>query len=163
MSEAAPLRYTVQWEPLDAIISPELVQLLVDNYAEIETDQDAVPLDPDMTHAYFLEETGVLRIMTLRWGAELVGYNAFYVTPSIHSRVSSIAINDVLYVKPKHRSRGGLILLRTAEKALKAAGVVRVHYNTKVHAEVGRRGHKTGDLLAKLGYRHDEQCYSKLL
>lgn len=165
MSETLPLhgRYTVQWETLDDIMDTQLVTLLVENYAEIETDQDVIPLDPDMGRAYALEEMGVLRIMTLRWRGVIVGYNAFHVTPHMHSRAVSIAVNDVLFVHPHHRARGGLLLLRVAERALKAVGVARIHYATKVHAEIGRRGHKTGDLLAKLGYRHDEESYSKLL
>ena len=163
--EAAPKarRYTVQWEPLDAILDSHLVSLLVENYGEIETDQDIIPLDPDWSRAYALEEMGVLRILTARCDGALVGYNAFHVMPHIHSRSTSIAVNDVLYVEPAHRARIGFVLLRTAERALKAAGVVRIHYGTKVHATVGRRGHKTGDVLAKLGYRHDEELYSKLL
>lgn len=165
MIEAAPTarRYTVQWEPLDAILDNKLVTLLVENYAEIETDQELIPLDPDWPRAYALEEMGVLRIMTLRFNDELVGYNAFHVMPHIHSKTTSIAVSDVIYVAPEHRARGGLILLRTAERALKAAGVVRLHYSTKVHAVVGRAGHKTGDILSKLGYRLDEESYSKLL
>jgi GNAT superfamily N-acetyltransferase len=165
VSEAAPTapRYTIQWEPLDAILDDKLIALLVENYAEIETDHDVVELDPDWARAYALEEMGVLRILTLRCDDELVGYNAFHVMPHIHAQSTSMAVNDVLYVKPEHRGRAGLQLIRVAERALKAAGVVRVHYSTKVHATVGRRGHKTGDVLAKLGYRHDEQSYSKLL
>lgn len=164
MKEAAPIRrYTIAWEPLDAALEPGAVKTLVDNWSEIETDQDKFEFDVDWERLYALEDMGVLRMMVLRCNNEIVGYNAFHVMPHIHARQSQVAVNDVLFVQPAHRARAGLLFIRTAERALKAAGVVRIHYSTKVHAAVGRAGHKTGDLLLKLGYRHDENMYSKLL
>lgn len=155
--------YSINWEPLRQIVASGVEDLIAGHWEEVEHDREKIALAPDWEKAFILERLGCLKVLGLRCDGALVGYNAFSISPHIHSRFALHAINDVLYVAPEHRGSAGVRLIRTAERKLKELGVVRVVYATKPTAKVGRTGTTTGDILAKMGYRLYEEVYSRLL
>lgn len=138
-------------------------ELMVRHWEEVEHDKEEITLAPDWERAYDLERLGWYFILAAHLDGSLIGYNIFTVCPHIHYRNSVHAFNSALYVCPEHRGRAGVRLIREAERRLKVMGAVRVHYAAKVGVKVGRRGSTTGDVLAKMGYRHYEDMYSRLL
>ena len=155
---------TLDWEPLRRLLDEGVEELLARHWEEVAVDHDIIPLAPDWDRAFALQAAGVLRTAALRRNGRLIGYNAFHVLQPLHYRLTTHAINDVLYVDPDERGTAGLRLLRGTEQMLRELGVVKVVYHTKLHVAIGAaRRNTVGDMLARLGYRLDEEIYTLLL
>ena len=155
----------IAFEPLSNLLADGLEEMLYDHWQEVGIDHDAVPLAPDWDHYRELEKQGILRIVTMREFDELIGYNFFFVNRHLHYRHTLHAVNDVIWLKPeKRKGLAGVRLLKDSEKMLRATGVVKIIYHIKPHVLLGVRQTGTvGNLLLHLGYRHAEECYSKIL
>ena len=79
-------------------------------------------LDIDINSYYECEESGSLKVYTVRDESNLVGYCAFFLYDHTHHRALKVAQQDVLYVDPRYR-RCGLKLLRYTEERLKKESV----------------------------------------
>lgn len=154
------------WETLDAALADGLADLVALHWEEAATDKDAFPMAPDWPGYRATERAGALKILTFRRGAALLGYNIFFVQPTLHHRNSLWAINDLIYLDPDHR-RGlaGARLIREAEARLRLLGVKKIAYASKPHVHLGhgKVGATLGDLLVKLGYKHAESIFDKVL
>lgn len=154
---------TLAWEPLQRLLDDGVEDMLVTHWQEVGVDHALIPLDPDWPRAFALQEQGVLHTAALRRDGKLVGYNAFHVHAHIHYRSTSFAVNDVIFVDPHERGTAGIKLIRGVEPMLRALGVVKLLYHTKMHVKVGHSAGTVGDILSRLGYRLDEKIYSLLL
>lgn len=148
----------VEWEPVSRLLDDGAEDLIYRHWRETSIDHEDVPLDPDWSRVFSLERAGNLRVAALRRRGALIGYAVFTSAPHFHFRSSVYATCNAIYVLPEHRGyAAGRLLLRT-EALLRDLGVAKV-----VHQAPVLRGKKMGALLARLGYKHTEDFYCKLL
>ena len=99
-------------------------KLLQDNNQE--TDLFNLALDVDEGLYEELEDTGWLKVYTMRKGSELVGYCVFMLFYNMHHRTSLQAKQDVLYINKGNRGRC-LPFLTYCDGELKELGVEFIH------------------------------------
>jgi len=149
---------------LEEALAAGLEDLLVLHWEEVAQDHRDAPLAPDWPKYRHLARAGVLTVFGAWRGVRLVGYNVFFVQPTLHHANTLWALNDLLYLEPEERlGSAGIRLVSFAETELAKRGVKKVLYQPNIIAHFGRgkaRG-TVGDLLAKLGYRHVENVYAK--
>ena len=134
----------------------EFMQVLPRHYEELCVTKE-FPFDPDWDHYKALASSGVLRTITVRNDAELIGYMAFFVRPNSHYKSCKTAYEDVYYLKPEYRKgRIGIKMFQYAENALKRIGVNRIIVHTKVHLDNSK-------LLEYMGYTFTDKLYTKVL
>ena len=127
---------TLQQERLTDIID-ELQPLITVHWAEVTG--DGPPLDPNWTAFRTLDADGIVRVLTVRSDAELVGYIIFILCPALHYRTVLLAHDDAFYLKPEHRKGTlGIRMFKEAEKMLAADGVDRIMYHEKHKAPMGK-------------------------
>lgn len=135
----------------------DIMPLYEKHWEEIALNQDKIKLNPDLEKYQTLNAMGILRIFTARDNGKLVGYFLVMVTPHIHYKDHSFAVNDIIYVHPD--CRGGTVayrLIRFVEKQLKADGVSVLIINMKIHSPFDR-------LLEGLQFSNTERLYSKYI
>ena len=147
----------VRWDNVGSCLADGVDAMLQADWAEVESDTDLIPYNPDWDRAFALERQGILKVLSARIGGKLIGLNSFMVMDYFHSKGVLHAFNDLIYVTPTHRGTAGVRLIRAAEPMLKALGVVRVFYAWKP------RRPEVGALLEKLGYHHFETIMLKAL
>ncbi len=134
----------------------ELEQIFPEHYEELCVTKD-FPLDPDYDAYRRLAQAGMLRCITCRMDADLIGYIVFTIQPHLHYRSCKTAFEDIYYVKKEfRRGRIGIKLFQYAERVLKEHGVNRIIMHTKIHLDNSR-------LFEYLGYKHTDKLYTKLL
>jgi GNAT superfamily N-acetyltransferase len=98
-----------------------------------------------------------MRVYTARDDGRLVGYNAFFMRPSIHYRGSLQASNDVIFLLPEYRKGGvGRGLIEYGDACLRNEGCQVVMHHVKVN-------HDWTPLLARMGYEKQDIICSKRL
>jgi len=161
-----PSDLTFAVETINDALRDGFEDLAAEHWAEVALDKDAVPLSPDWPKYRWLEKAGILKSITARRAGRLIGYDVFFVQPTLHYSTSTWAVNDILYLDPEERrGMAGARLILESEKLLREMGVQKVLYHTKLHVHLGHgkaRG-MVGDLLLKLGYKHVENVMAKLL
>ena len=131
--------------------------LLQKHWEEIALNKDFISLNPDWDAYEELEARGALRIFTARNDGRLIGYFAVLVRAHLHYVDHLFAFNDVLFLDSEYRGRFvGVRLMRFAEQCLKEDGVSVMVVNTKTHKPFD-------GILERLGFRHIENLYSKVL
>ncbi len=157
----------IGWLGMDEALQLGLADLIALHWDEVALDKLAVPLAVDWAKYRQLDRAGVLRGVGLKRRGKLVGYNVFFVQPTLHYSTSLWALNDVLYLDPdERRGMAGARLVKQAERLLAEVGVKKIIYHTKLHLRsLGRDPeHGTvGDLLSRLGYTHVENVYAKMI
>jgi GNAT superfamily N-acetyltransferase len=147
---------TYQQEFLDTV-EKDIKPLIEDHWEEIALNKSAIKLNPDWDAYHNLEDAGILKIFTARFGGKLIGYFVVLIRNHIHYKDHVFAANDVLFLKQEYRKGlTGAKLMRFAEKCLKEDGVSVLVVNTKRHKPFD-------GLLEWLGYSHVENVYSKYL
>ena len=137
----------------------ELMPLLQAHYHEVAHYPD-IPLDPNWGMYAKIAENGNLRIYTARIDGVLVGYEAFFLSPSMHYRSATYACEDVLFVEKNARgARIGIGLMQFAHESLKAAGVTVVMHHTK-----SKEGLNLAPLYRRVGgMEHVDDIWAKRL
>lgn len=131
--------------------------LLQKHWQEIATFLD-IPLDPDEARYQEAEDSGALRIYTMREGEMLIGYAVFVVCTNAHYSGSLQAVQDIVFVDPDYRRGGtGLKLLRYAERELRLEDVEVIYHHVKLAHP------RLGSLLERMGYSPNETIYAKRL
>jgi len=155
----------IAFEPLDDLLADGAEEMLFDHWQEVGLDHDEIPLAPDWNEYRAQEKMGRHRVIAMREFGELIGYNAFFINKSLNYRHTLLATNNVFWMKPeKRKGMAGVRLLRESETLLRTTGVVKIFYHIKLHVLLGaRKSGNVGDILLRLGYRHIEECYSKIL
>lgn len=147
------IRYEV--EDPSAFIE-ELKEIIPAHYDELCVTKD-FPLAPDYEAYGRLYVADMLRCITARDDAGLVGYAIFIVNPHLHYKTCRTAFEDIYFLKKEHRlGRTGIRLFQFAEEALRADGVNRIIMHTKIHMDNSR-------LFEYLGYKHTDKLYTKIL
>lgn len=118
--------------------------LLQNHYSEIAHFQD-IPLDPDYDQYIALEKMGIVRCYVARNNdGAMVGYAVYFVRNNLHYKSSLQSVQDVLYIDPAYRGRGGAFIIWCDEQ-LKAEGVQVNYHHVKV-------SHDFSPMLEKMGY-----------
>jgi GNAT superfamily N-acetyltransferase len=134
----------------------ELKQLYPEHYEELSVTK-SIPLEPNYEVYKNIEDAGILKVVTCRNDADLIGYILFIVTPHLHYKSCITAVEDIYFVRKDYRKgRTGIKLFQFAEKYLKEQGVHRVIFGTKVHLDNSK-------LFEYLGYTFFEKLYTKLI
>lgn len=130
-------------------------KLLFDHWEEIAHYQDiTINIDEDLYLE--AEKSGNLKVFTARNDElKLVGYAIFFIRRNAHYKDSIQATQDVLYVDPEYRGKGGAFIFWCEEK-LRSFGVQVVYHHVKVK-------HDWGKLLEQNGYDLIEKVYGKRL
>lgn len=158
MTDTVQANAVYRLESLSDHLWDELTPLLREHWGEVETERDFPP-DPDRDLFGKIEACGMLKVYTARVDARLVGYIAFFLSNSLHSREVLIAKDDALFVHKAYRTqRVGSELILFAVDHLRQLGA-RMVYITSKH----RAGANIGPLLWRLGFTHDEDVYAKRL
>lgn len=138
-----------RWEKF-AAIAREIIPLWHRHWAEIALDKERISLDPDFEQYYRLDTEGILRVLTVRVGGELVGYSFSLIGPHLHYRSTRTAHTEMFWLAPEYRSGWtGVRLLRLTRKGLKQLGVKLHTINIKLSFAGGR----VAKLLGRLGYK----------
>lgn len=138
-------------------IQKELELLLTDHWEDVAVNKDVIKLNPDWDAYHNLEDSGALKIFTVRVDEKLVGYFVVILRNHIHYKDHLYAFNDALFLKHEYRKGlTGAKLMKFAEKCLKDDQVSVLVVNTKRHKPFD-------GLLEWLGYSHVENVYSKYL
>lgn len=133
----------------------EIAPLLRLHFEEIAHFRD-IELSPDYERYQRLEDSGALRIYTVRLeSSKLIGYAVFLVSPNLHYKESLQAAQDVLFVHPHYRGQGGKFIL-WCDKQLEKEGVQLVTQHIKA-------AHDFGAMLMRLGYEKIDIIYGKRL
>lgn len=148
---------TIQYVVEDpATFIEELKEIIPAHYDELCVTKD-FPLMPDYEAYGRLYMAGMLKCITARSEEGLVGYVIFLVQPHLHYMTCKTAFEDIYFLKKEHRlGRTGIRLFQFAEEALRADGVNRIIFHTKVHLDNSR-------LFEYLGYKHTDKLYTKIL
>ena len=123
-----------------------------------------LPFDPDWAQYRRCERLGTYKGLAAFVGGQLVGYNAFWVQPTMQHRSVKQALNEALYLEPEHR-RGlaGARLIRDAETWLREMGVRRIVYYAHPDLNPRSTDAKLAELLRRLGYLAVETAHAKQL
>jgi hypothetical protein len=157
---------SIGWSSIDEALADGLEDMIALHWEEVALDKTSIPLDVDWDGYRRREREKTFRGIAMRCDGRLIGYNAFFITPTLHYRSTLHALNDVIYVDPDGRGMAGVRLLRESEHLLSGlAPLVKVIYHTKLHVVLGQgaRSGTVGTLLERLGYSHIENVYAKLV
>ena len=125
--DAPPI--TIQSEDLPDAWN-EMLPLFEDHYLEVAHNLD-IPLDPDTRRYMLMHDAGLMRLVTVRRGEELIGYSLWIVQAAIHYMGSLQAMEDVIYIKPECRGGLGAKLIKFSDDMLRAEGVQVAYRHTK--------------------------------
>ena len=149
-------KITYQKEKL-SVIEEELKPLLLEHYKEIAAYQDKIALAPDWSRYYTLEDSGILKIATVRDGGVLVGYYIAMVVPNLHYSEDLYAVNDIVLIKPEYRNaKGGVGLFTFMEGWMRELGVsvMTMHMKTSLPFD---------KLCEGMGWDYMERSYTKCI
>jgi GNAT superfamily N-acetyltransferase len=135
----------------------ELKPLIERNWAESESYEPEIPVDPDVDRYRKLDAAGALQCLTARYDGMLVGYAVFMLGYSIHHRTILCAHGDAVYVLPQlGRYDAVVALIEESERRLRARGTKRLAWWCEPRSKLAR-------ILASLGYTPDEILMEKVL
>jgi GNAT superfamily N-acetyltransferase len=134
----------------------EVKPLIYLHWREIAHYKD-IELDPDWEKYKSLEDySDVVRVYTARTEEhKLIGYAVFFVNYNMHYQQSLQATQDILFVHPEYRGRGGKFI-SWCDEQLKAEGVQAVYQHVK-------KNHNFGKLLERLDYELVDLIYARRL
>lgn len=133
----------------------EMIPLLELHWREIAHYKD-IPLEPDAERYFMMQDAGMLRVFTVRDQLNgLVGYGVYIINTNPHYSSSKQALQDILFIRPEHRGRGGKFITWCDEQ-LKADGCQVVYQHIK-------KAHNFGPMLERHGYELVDLIYAKRL
>jgi len=104
-----------------------------------------------------LEDLGLVKIFTARDNGKLVGYLWVILSPNLHSKGTTVASDDGLFVSKEYRGKQvAQDLIRFTEQCLKEDGL-------KVFCISGTHENPIGPLMNRMGYTAIETKYQKVL
>lgn len=145
-----------QREPLTIKLLHEALPLFHVHYKEVGIFQD-IQLEPDFETYIGMEDSGRFRFFTVRHAETggLMGYSAFIVMQSIHSKQLKHASQDFIFIHPEHRGFGHRFIEWTTEE-LRKEGCGVVYQTTKA-------SHNFGKTLERQGYQLVDLVYARRL
>lgn len=131
--------------------------LIVEHWNEIVKDDSGRVLNVDWATFRMFEHFGRLVTIVAREDGEVAGYAVFILQPHFHAKDSICAHNDALFLRKQSRKgRAGILLIREAEKLLRAKGIHLVLWHVKPTVDFS-------SVLLRYGYQLHETIYAKRL
>ena len=141
-------------------VRQEAAALFHEQYALMDCDRDAIPLDPDYDELDAACAMGRLLFITCRCEGAMVGYYLAVIRPHILSRHSLTSFQIGFYIVPAHRSGGKAVsMLALAIREVRSRGVQRMYGSANLEYQGGRFGR----LLELAGFRPIETAFSKIV
>lgn len=102
-------------------VYPNIKDMTERHFEELSVIQDKVSLDVDLSFYEAMSKANRLECFSVKDGDEWVGYVVFFTLPNHYRyKTKSIAMNDVLYLKPEYRKgRDGINVIKEVNKYLK--------------------------------------------
>ena len=141
-------------EALNPAFFDEIKPLISEHWEEIAHFKD-IPLDPDFDLYQKIQDSGNIRVFTVREEDKLVGYALFFTKVNLHYKSSNQAVQDILFIHPDHRGCGAKFIIWCDEQ-LKAEGVQAVYQHMKAK-------HNFGEMLERIGYELQDLIYVRRL
>ncbi len=158
-------------EPLTPALWQEIQPLLTAHWKEVAF-YDDIPLSVDVGAYEASEQSGILRIYTVRkkdhehvgeglsrgaiYNGTLLGYAIFFVRPAPHYSQSIQAAEDVIYIDPSVRGGTGYKFIAWCDEQLASEGTQCVSHHVKL-------AHDWGKVLERQGYEPVETLWVKRL
>jgi GNAT superfamily N-acetyltransferase len=132
----------------------------MEHWRELALHKDVFVCAPDWDRYYALDVSGALRILTVRFEGQLIGYLfALYVTHP-HSMSTHVARVDTYWLDPVHRQGWtGVRMFKELLRQSKEWGSLFVVASIECHF----MGMRAGKLLERLGFEQTEIVYSRKL
>lgn len=111
--------------------------------------------NPDKDRYIKIEQAGSYSFFTARKNSDLVGYNGFVKSRSLHNPKSLHAIQDVIYIDKNHRGFG-YEFMKFCDSSLKLEAVNVIYQATKVKRSFGK-------ILERQGYELIDHVYGRKL
>lgn len=144
--------YTLKPERLHDI-RHEITGLLNEHRDEVGSFGDKYPVDPDWQCYNLLDSSGLLHILCLRHGFELVGYYISLITRHPHYEFTT-AENDIIFIHPLHRGTIALKFFNYIDKYLLSHKVNFANIGVKPMRDFS-------PILKRMGYKLLETRYYK--
>lgn len=139
----------------------ELPALFSQHWVELGSDREQIPLAPDWNGYLADEQSGRLKIITVRDEGKLIGYFFGFIYRPRHYFTSLYAHSDMFFIYKEHMQ--GLVaaprlkkLFIAAENLMRALGAQRMYISYKAN-------HPLSAILKNLGYRPCDHVDCKLL
>lgn len=147
---------TYQQEPLCKFI-PDVNSLVALDWEEVGRPEIGYSLEPDWDLYRLLEDSGSLKVFTVRSEGNLIGYFTVVISPSLHSKGNFVVSNDAIFLRPDYRNSSvGIKLFKFVEDCIKEDGFsqLQITYTDK---------YDISSLLTRLGYCKVETKFEKRL
>ncbi len=155
---SARIMTDIAWERLSTMLESGMAACTVAQWRESGTDHEAVPLQVDWARYQAMEDAGVLKLISARQDHELIGYGAYFISPSLMYATTPHVLCDSIYVRPEHRGIAPAII-RVAERlfrGLLGSRTFRLIYSAQLNS-----GFPV--VLERLGYPARESVHVKLI
>jgi hypothetical protein len=147
--------YVFLEESIDSLVK-DIIPLAIQNYQEMGTHVDKVPLKPNFDGYAALYNAGKLKLFTIRdKDNNLLGYNVFCLFMHMYHMETPMALQDVTYVHPKARGWTSISFLKWCDKKLINLGAKVILY----HVKPDKRDF--GPILNRMGYSLVDHVYAK--
>lgn len=141
-----------------------LPSLFKRHWEEVALDKTKIKLQPDWDRYIMLDRTGYLKMLTVRHEGTLVGYHIVVIMGHLHYADSLTAFPDIYYLLPEYRGGwAGVKLFTEMMNILRALGVQKMYTMSKVHRSANGRELNTAKMLKRLGFKHVEDHYARML
>lgn len=126
-----------------------------EHYDEIAVQKDRMPMRPDVAAYQALEAAGRLQIVTVRDDGRMVGYILSVIRPHLHYADVLTGYEDAYFLSKSHRKGfTGVKLIKEAIRHMKAVGVQKCFFMTKVALDMG-------PIFERLGFDKTDIVYSR--
>lgn len=126
-------------------------------HAEETKDENPMTLDPNFTLYKLMEDSGSMRVYTMRQAGKLVGYQVLFIATHPHSKRVLTAQMDILFLHPDYRKGYAAMNFMTwCDGELQAEGVNIVIKTIKRRLDFGA-------ILERMGYKAEDVTYSRQL
>lgn len=136
---------------------PDVLELVERDWLEVQHDSSTSKLDPDWDSYKLLEDNNSLYVFTCRDNDKLVGYFTVFILPNLHSKGSTRAVNDAIFLdKPYRKGFAGIKLIKFAESCIRDDGHKMLSVST---TEIN----PIDSLMVRLGYYKVSTSFEKVL
>jgi len=111
------------------------------------------PIVIDHKQFEWMDDNGLLQVVTARDDGELVGYHVTIIRPHMHRNVLAGFV-DTLYLAPEHRGRTSMKMLQYAEDMMRRRGVKWISTGVRCSKDFS-------SLMIHLGYTEAERLFRK--
>lgn len=150
------MNYTLQEEKFAPFFA-DGQELFKIHHAELALNQEKIRMDLDAERYQRLEDVGMLFILTVRKIGKIVGYLvAFPMTHMHYKSAGLMALTDMYFIHPEHRSGVGVKLFTEFERRMRERGCVQIMTGCKRHQDHTR-------MFEALGWTNSDLTFVKVL